>query len=60
MIIVNQETPTEKKPTVSIIILTLNRIAKLEEALATVVSQDYKGVAEVIVVDDCSASFERW
>ncbi|MUL35996.1 glycosyltransferase family 2 protein [Gloeocapsopsis dulcis] len=41
-------------PDVSVIIPTYNRIAMLEEALASVVSQQFDGTIEVIVTDDNS------
>lgn len=41
-------------PDVSVIICTYNRISILEEALASVVSQDFDGVIEIIVFDDDS------
>jgi glycosyltransferase involved in cell wall biosynthesis len=39
---------------VSVIIPTYNRLSMLEEALASVYSQDFDGVVEIIVVDDNS------
>ncbi|MCA1991907.1 MAG: glycosyltransferase [Coleofasciculus sp. S288] len=41
-------------PDVSVIIPTYNRLSMLEEALASVASQDFDGVVEIIVVDDNS------
>ena len=41
-------------PDVSVIIPTYNRVSMLEEALASVFSQEFDGVVEVIVVDDNS------
>lgn len=41
-------------PNVSVIIPTYNRLAMLEEALASVFSQKFDGTLEVIVVDDHS------
>lgn len=42
------------KPNVSVIVPTYNRIAMLDEALSSVVNQDFDGVVEIIVVDDNS------
>lgn len=39
---------------VSVIIPTYNRISLLEEALASVISQEFDGVIEIIVIDDNS------
>ena len=44
-----------KVPDVSVIIPTYNRISMLEEALASVFSQDFDGIVEIIVVDDNSS-----
>ncbi len=41
-------------PDVSVIIPTYNRIAMLEEALASLYAQDYDGTVEIIVIDDNS------
>ena len=41
-------------PDVSVIIPTYNRASMLEEALLSVVSQDFDGVVEIIVIDDNS------
>ncbi|OKH26448.1 glycosyltransferase family 2 protein [Chroogloeocystis siderophila] len=41
-------------PDVSVIIPTYNRMAMLEEALASVLSQQFDGIIEVIVIDDNS------
>ncbi|MEA5466105.1 glycosyltransferase family 2 protein [Leptothoe sp. PORK10 BA2] len=41
-------------PDVSVIIPTYNRIAMLEEALASLYSQEYDGTVEIIVIDDYS------
>lgn len=38
----------------TVVISTYNRILMLEEALASVVSQEFEGAVEVIVVDDNS------
>lgn len=43
-----------QSPDVSVIIPTHNRISMLEEALASVYSQDFEGIVEIIVVDDNS------
>ena len=53
MTISSQEAETQT-PDVSVIIPTYNRIAMLEEALASVTSQDFDGVVEIIVIDDNS------
>ena len=47
-------TPNIQSPDVSVIIPTYNRISMLEEALASVFSQDFDGIVEIIVVDDNS------
>lgn len=41
-------------PNVSVIIPTYNRLTMLEEALASLFAQTYKGIVEVIVIDDNS------
>lgn len=41
-------------PDISVVIPTYNRISMLEEALASVLSQDFDGTVEIIVVDDNS------
>lgn len=43
-----------QSPDVSVIIPTYNRLSMLEEALASVYSQEFDGVVEIIVVDDNS------
>lgn len=44
----------KSNPEVSVIIPTYNRISMLEEALASVVSQEFDSTIEIIVVDDNS------
>lgn len=46
--------PNTENPDVSVIIPTYNRISMLEEALASVFSQDFDGIVEIIVIDDNS------
>src|SRR5687768_2408040 len=43
-----------ESPDVSIIIPTYNRLSMLEEALGSVLSQEFDGSVEIIVVDDHS------
>ena len=54
MIITSQLSDTQI-PDVSVIIPTHNRISMLEEALASVFSQDIDGIVEIIVIDDNSS-----
>lgn len=44
----------EQSPDVSVVIPTYNRLPMLEEALASVASQEFDGTIEIIVVDDNS------
>ena len=46
--------PNMLNPNVSVIIPTYNRVSMLEEALASVVYQEFDGIVEIIVVDDNS------
>ena len=54
MIITSQLSDTQI-PDISVIIPTYNRISMLEEALASVFSQDFDGIVEIFVVDDNSS-----
>ena len=54
MIITSQLSETQI-PDVSVIIPTYNRVSMLEEALASVFSQDFDGIVEIFVVDDNSS-----
>jgi glycosyltransferase involved in cell wall biosynthesis len=54
MIVLSQAYGTDS-PDVSVIIPTYNRISMLEEALVSVLYQDFDGVVEIIVVDDNSS-----
>jgi glycosyltransferase involved in cell wall biosynthesis len=44
-----------QQPLVSVIIPTYNRVAMLQEALQSVLAQDFKGAVEIIVIDDNSS-----
>ena len=54
MITLSQVNSTDS-PDVSVITPTYNRISMLEEAIASVLCQDFDGVVEIIVVDDNSS-----
>lgn len=54
MDIVTTSSTSTLVPDLSVIIPTYNRITMLEEALASLYAQEYKGSVEVIVIDDNS------
>lgn len=54
MLLTSQQDPNQTKPEVTVIIPTYNRCLMLQEALASVTSQEYNGLVEIIVIDDNS------
>lgn len=52
--VISPRNPEGLSPDVSVIIPTYNRISMLEEALASIVSQKFNGIIEIIIIDDNS------
>jgi len=52
--------PINREPMVSVIIPHFNSPAYLEQALATLLTQDFTDSYEIIIVDDCSTEEGTW